>query len=102
MENVPYINCNVNINDDGDKLSIMIVNKHFTENLKVNLMVKGFNLNEKVTKVELTSDSPFDYNTIENRNIIRIIEKHIDDIKPNMNIELAAHSVTVLKLTRKS
>ena len=79
----------------------MIVNKHFTDKLKVNLEVKGFIPSEKGTIVELSSESPFDYNTIENRNKIQIIEKDIGSIKPNMTIELAAHSVTILKLTEK-
>jgi len=101
MENVPYLDCNVNINDDGNRLSIMMVNKHLTDKLKVNLEIKGFIPDEKGIIMELNSESPFDYNKIENRNKIRIIEKHIDDMKPNMNIELAAHSVTVLKLAKK-
>ena len=100
-ENVPYIVCNANINDDGNGLSIMIVNKHFTDKLKVNLEVKGFIPSEKGTIVELSSESPFDYSTIENRDKIQIIEKDIGSIKPNMTMELAAHSVTILKLTEK-
>ena len=101
MENVPYIDCNANINDDANRLSIMLLNKHFTDKLKVNLEVKGFIPSEKGTIVELSSESPFDYNTIENRNKIQIIEKDIENIKPNMTLELAAHSVTILKLTEK-
>lgn len=100
-KDVPYIECNANINDKGNKLSIIMVNKHFTENLKVNLEVKGFIPNKKGKKVELTSESPFDCNTIENRNKIEIIEKNIENLTPRMTIELAAHSVTVLKLTEK-
>jgi hypothetical protein len=52
-------------------------------------------------KVELTSESPFDYNTIENRNKIEVIETEIESLKPNMTIELPAHSITILKLTEK-
>ena len=101
MENVSYIDCNVNVNDDGDKLSIMIVNKHFTDNLKINLEIKGFTPNEKGKIVELTSDSPFDYNTIENRNKIQIKEKDTENIKQYMTVELTAHSITILKLAEK-
>jgi alpha-N-arabinofuranosidase len=97
---VPYIECNANINDNADKLSIMLINKHFTEKLKVALELKGFIPHEKGIKVELTSKSPFDYNTIENRNKIEIMEKEIGNLKSNMTIELPAHSVTILKLTK--
>ena len=88
------------INDEGDKLSIMLVNKHFTDKLKVNLEVKGFNPNKKGTIIELSSESPFDYNTRENRNRIKIAEKNITNMYSNMTLELPAHSIWVLKLTK--
>ena len=101
MENVPYIDCNANVNDAGNRLSIILLNKHFTDKLKVSFEVKGFVPSEKGTIVELSSESPFDYNTVENRDKIQIIEKDIENVEPNMTIELAAHSVTILKLTKK-
>ncbi|TFG14892.1 MAG: hypothetical protein EU535_02630 [Promethearchaeota archaeon] len=100
-KNVPYIDCNANINDEGNKLSIMLVNKHFTDKLKVVLKLIGFTPAETGSIVKLSSASPFDYNTKECRNRIQIKEKEFGEIKPNMIIELAAHSVTVLKLTKK-
>ncbi len=101
MENVPYIECNANINDNGNNLSIMIVNKHFTENLKITLEIKGFSPDKKGKIVELTSDDPFDYNTISNRNKIEIREKEINNINSTTTFELPAHSVSVLKLTKR-
>ena len=100
-KNVPYIECAANINDDGDKLSLMVINKHFSNNLNINLEFKGFIPKEQGKIVELNSQSPFDYNTIDNRNKIQIKEKDINNIKPNMTIELAPHSITILKLTKK-
>ncbi|TFG03237.1 MAG: hypothetical protein EU540_00025 [Promethearchaeota archaeon] len=99
--NVPYIDCNATINDEGDKLSIMLINKHFTEPLKINLEIEGFSPKEQGIIVELKSQSPFDYNTIENRNKIKLEHKEIDDLKPNMTLELPVHSVTVMKLSQK-
>ncbi|TFG06599.1 MAG: hypothetical protein EU539_07215 [Promethearchaeota archaeon] len=101
-KNVPYIECNCTINDDGNNLSIMLVNKHINENLKVNLEINHFLPNEKGKIIKLASDSPFDYNTTENRNKIKITEKIINDIKPNMAITLEPHSVTILKLTKNN
>jgi alpha-N-arabinofuranosidase len=100
--NVPYIECNANTNNEENKLSLMIINKHFSENLKITLEINGFTPNEKGTIIELTSTSPFDYNTLENRNNIQIKEKIIKNVKTNMNLELQAHSVIVLKLTKNS
>ncbi|MFX1451583.1 MAG: alpha-L-arabinofuranosidase C-terminal domain-containing protein [Promethearchaeota archaeon] len=100
-ENVPYIDCNATINDKGDGLSIMIINKHFTDNLSLNLELKNFNPSQQGEIIELNSQSPFDYNTIENRNKIKLEHREIDECKSKMNLELPAHSVIILKLKKK-
>ncbi len=100
-ENVPYIDCNATINDKEDKLSIMFVNKHFTNNLIVNLELKSFNPSEQGEIIELNSESPFDYNTIENRNKIKLKHKKVEECKSKMTLELPAHSVVLLKLNKK-
>ncbi len=97
-KSVPYIECCANINDDGNNLSIMLINKHFSSNLSVILEINGFNPDKKGKIVTLLSESPFDYNTIENRNKIQIVEKVIGNIEPNMTLELVKHSITILKL----
>ncbi|NVM04948.1 MAG: hypothetical protein HWN67_21685 [Candidatus Helarchaeota archaeon] len=99
--NVPYIDCNATINDKGDKLSIMIINKHFTDDLNINLEIKKFIPSEQGEIIELNSPSPFDYNTIENRTKIKLEQKEFKNIKPKMEIELPAHSITIQKLTKK-
>ena len=101
FENIPYIDCNTTINDADDEISIVLINKHFESDISVDLELNGFIPNEVGLKVELSSDSPFDYNTIENRNKIEIKETKIDSLNPNMIIDLRAHSLTILKLKKK-
>ncbi len=97
---VPYIECSANINDEKDNMSIMLINKHICDKMKVNLQVKGFIPSEAGKIVELSSKSPFDYNTIENRFKIQILEKDTDNFKSDMVMELAPHSITILKLIK--
>ncbi len=99
--NIPYIESIATISNEGDKLSIMLINKHFTDDLNVELEINGFVPKEQGNIIELNSQSPFDYNTIENRNKIKLKQKKEDNIKPKMMIKLPAHSVTVLKLNKK-
>lgn len=99
-ENVPYIESNATIDASEKHLSILLINKHFTDPLKINLEIKGFNPEGKGTLLELTSNSPFDYNTIEKREKIRIKSKILDQVSTKMTVELSAHSVSVLKLNR--
>jgi alpha-N-arabinofuranosidase len=99
-ENVPYIECNATINNDGNGLSIAIINKHFTDNIEIELNIDGFRPKEQGKLMELNSNSPFDYNTIENRNKIKIVEKQIN-FKSNMILNLSAHSLIILKLSKK-
>jgi alpha-N-arabinofuranosidase len=96
---VPYIECCANINNVGDRLSIMLINKHINDSMKINIEINGFNPLNKAKLVELCSESPFDYNTIENRHKIQIIEKNFNYSSPKMNMILAPHSITILKLT---
>jgi alpha-N-arabinofuranosidase len=98
-KDVPYIECCANINDVGDRLSIMLINKHINDSMKVNLEINGFNPLDKAKLVKLCSESPFDYNTIENRHKIQIVEKDFNHSSPKMKIVLAPHSITILKLT---
>lgn len=100
-ENVPYIDCNATINEEGNGVSIAIINKHFDSKLEVELDLNGFIPDEKGLKVELYSESPFDYNTIENRNKIKIKETKIEDLETEMKIQLKPHSFTILKLKMK-
>ena len=97
----PYLDANLTINDTNDKFSLMLLNRHFTDKLKVKLSIQGINLKSTGIKIELNSESPFDFNTIENRDKIQINEEKMDTIKSNMEIELPAHSFTILKINKK-
>ena len=96
-DDTPYLSCNATINDAGNELSILLVNKHFTDNIKVDLEIKGLNPKESGTLIVLNSDSPFDYNTIENRNKVQIQEENTNNLK---NIVLPAHSFSILKIKK--
>jgi alpha-N-arabinofuranosidase len=97
---VPYIECCANIDNDGDNLSIMLINTHISNDIKVNLEIKGF-LPQKIGKmISLRSDSPFDYNTIDHRNKIELTEEDINKLNSIIFLELPAHSISVLKLTK--
>ncbi|MHA2268366.1 MAG: hypothetical protein ACXAB8_11255 [Promethearchaeota archaeon] len=69
--------------------------------MSVDLELNGFIPTEEGIEVVLSSDSPFDYNTIEDRNKIEIKESKIDSFSPNMVITLQPHSLTILKLKKE-
>lgn len=98
---VPIIDCNAMINKDQDKLSIIIVNKHFTDDVPIQLDIREFIPKEDGLLIELNSNSPFDYNTKENRTKIKLMEKPLNGIKPKMHLTIPAHSVSLLKLAKK-
>ncbi len=101
IQKIPFIDCSATSNLEEDKLSIVLVNKHFTDKLRIVIDMRGYKPNNNGSIIELFSDSPFDYNTIENRNKIKPIEKQIDNIQANMTVELPPHSITILKLNKK-
>jgi len=96
-DGTPFISCNATINDADDELSIIMVNKHFIDKLKIDLELKGFNSKGTPIRFILNSESPFDYNTISNRKRIQIQEEPISNLS---EIELPAHSLSILKIKK--
>jgi alpha-N-arabinofuranosidase len=99
-KNTPYISCNATINGQEDEISLILVNKHYTDKLIVSLDLKGFNPHETGMVIELASESPFDYNTQKSRTKIQYKEKEISHVSTSMELELQPHSLTILKLTK--
>ena len=98
--NTPYISCNATIDDKNENLSIFLINKHFSSSLKANLEIKGFNPKENGKIFELFSESPYDYNTKDNPEKIKIKERAFKDNKPKITIDLKPHSITILKISK--
>ena len=96
----PYIEATATVSDDGNKVSLMMVNKHFSSPIDVDLSIKGFVFFRVGEVIELIGDSPFAYNTRENRDAVHVSEMAIDEVNAQMSISLKPHSVTILKLTK--
>ncbi len=96
--NTPLIECNVTINDEGNALSIVIINKHLEQSIDIDLEITGFSPIKTGQLIRLNSDSPFDYNTLKDRNRIRPVETKIENLGPKLILELPAHSINILKL----
>lgn len=96
----PYVECTATCSDNGDKVALMLVNKHISKSLDVELRINAFLFFKAGKRVEYTSDSPFDYNTMKNRERVSIREKQINEINPDMTITLKPHSITILKMTK--
>jgi len=99
--NTPYLACNATIDDKNDNLSILLINKHFSNSLKTNLEIKGFNPKENGNIIELFSDSPYDYNTKKDPEKIKIVEEPLTDVKSKITIDLKPHSITFIKLSKQ-
>ena len=97
--NTPYISCNTTIDDNN--LSILIINKHFSNSLKASLNIKGFNPKENGVVFELGGESPYDYNTKKEPKKIKINETPLTDVKPKITIDLKPCSITILKLSKQ-
>ncbi|MFW9882408.1 MAG: alpha-L-arabinofuranosidase C-terminal domain-containing protein [Candidatus Thorarchaeota archaeon] len=98
---ISLIECCANIDGKRDSISIMLINKHIRDKMKLNIEIIGFLPNKQGEVVELSKNSPFDYNTIENRNNIQIMEEPLQNANSRMGIELKPHSIKILKLTKK-
>ena len=77
-----------------------MVNKHYSDSVDVDLNIKGFVFFRVGEIIELGADSPFTYNSTDNRDAVSITERSIDDVNAEMSLTLKPHSITVLKLTK--
>jgi alpha-N-arabinofuranosidase len=96
----PMVECSATTSDDGSMVSLMLINKHFSDSLTVNLRIRGLIFFRVGKIVELSGASPFTFNTPEDREAVRIREHDIDDVNAEMTLTLKPHSITVLKLTK--
>ena len=98
-ENVPYIACNATINGAGDKIAIILANTHFDRSLDISLKIDSVKIDKEGSRVTLTSENAFDFNTIGNRTKIQLTEKKVRNLSEEMSLQLDPHSVNVLKLS---
>ncbi len=95
----PLVECSATCSDDGSRISVMLINKHFSDRIKVSLSIKGSVLIREGFLVELTSTSPFDCNDLEERARVHIREQHLRNAGADMTLDLSPHSITILKFT---
>lgn len=96
--NTPLLRGNATIDKDGKNISLIMINKHFSEPQEVNINLKGFIPQKQGIKLELNSASPFNYNTEDNRNRITVEESKLEAVQSTMDVVLPPHSVTIFKL----
>ncbi len=96
----PYVECTATCSDDGGNAALMLINKHINESVTVDLKIKAFMFFKNGKIIEYSSNSPFDYNTEENRERITVSEKDIGAINSEMSLILKPHSITILKMMK--
>jgi alpha-N-arabinofuranosidase len=98
--NTPYIHCNATISESGNDLSLIIINTHFSQDLPVNIEILGST--KKIDHVEtyqMYSVSPFDYNTIEMRDKIKIEHENLTKtFSLPFEMIIKAHSIIILDI----
>ncbi len=96
----PFVESSATVSADGNKFSIMMVNKHISETIPIEIKIKDFFFFKKGKVIEMTSASPFDYNTMESPDAVTIKERDISTIDAEMTIEVKPHSITIIKLLK--
>ncbi|MFX1451822.1 MAG: alpha-L-arabinofuranosidase C-terminal domain-containing protein [Promethearchaeota archaeon] len=100
----PVLDAAATISEDGQILSLFIVNKHFKESVQVNIYFEGspdIKINSDINLCVLYHDNPFINNTKNLPNEINLKEKTLNDgINPYL-YEFPPHSVTSLQFHLK-
>ncbi|MHA1253111.1 MAG: alpha-L-arabinofuranosidase C-terminal domain-containing protein, partial [Candidatus Helarchaeota archaeon] len=94
----PILDTSALISKDGKQLALFIINKHFTESIKIDIKIdSGLNFSPKkeVHCKLLTHNNPFAINTRENPDEIKIAE-FILNYNDGLSYKSPAHSLTAL------
>lgn len=94
--NIPYLDCSVTVDEDKSKVSVFVVNKHFSKEIKTLINFDDFVPSGKVIISEITSNSPFDMNDFRNKEKIKISKKEKKIIRDEFKYSFLPHSITNL------
>jgi len=84
------------ISEDGQELSVSLVNKHPMDEITLTIRMSGYSPNERATLYQIASNSVDSYNDSEHPDEIRIEPIDIAIQDGMIQVTLPAHSVNVL------
>ena len=96
FRNVPYLDCSATYNQEENRLSMMVVNRHFDDCIRARIHLKNFHPQQDATVWELNAASPFSRNDFDRKNEVRIRRKELQRLSPNFDYTFPPHSVSAL------
>jgi len=98
INSVPFLDCSATTNIDRSRLALIVVNRHYEEDMMTEIQVQNFQSRVNLDIWELNSGSPNDRNNYEDKNRVKISQKTPRVVSSKFIYTFPAHSVTALIL----
>lgn len=95
---IPYLDVSATASDDGDRLTLSIVNRHRHEALKTDIRLRDTRVAGSATLHRLWHENPNTRNTIEHPDAVAPTKQTLDIVGDRFTVALPPHSLTILEL----
>ena len=101
VEHVPYLDCSATLDEENNRLSISVINRHKEQDIECQIELQGFKPQQGGQVYELNAEAVTSANDFDSPNHVRISEKTfictLTD-QQRFSYTFPAHSATILKL----
>jgi len=99
LRDIPYLDASATASDDGRELAVVLINRHLSEPLDVNVAIEGAVRSPSDQRLRLLSaESPFARNDFAHPEALKMADRPVAMEGNRLRVELPPHSVGALLL----
>ncbi len=98
LKNIPYIDASATIDEKNKILCLAVINRHKDNNIQAKIDAFGGKISGNARIFELNGKTPFSFNTFEEKQNVRVIEKKPLTVDNRFSYVFPAHSTTVIQV----
>ena len=97
---IPYIEILASVDPDGDRLTLLVINKHPTDSIEAEIRIDGLHPSSEGSSTVLTARTLDSYNAPEHPNAVVLTTTPIFNVANSFTHVFSAHSATLLEIRR--
>ena len=100
FKNIPYLDASATTSRDGNTLYLAVVNTHRDKDVECLMELRGCSPQKTGQVFELNAEDVDAFNDKDNKEHVRVVEKHGIDVAQSLTYTFPAHSATVIQIAR--
>ena len=101
VKEIPYIDASATMSEDGNVLSLSIINRHDTEMIETEIILQGWRPHSRWKRIWLEGEHYMTENSFKEPDNIQVKEKILDKVEEKISFPIPPHSVTILEFSKK-